>query len=204
MGALRMVKSYFIQYKFILPESIKHSTYTYQKLFRAIYGYTQNVTKSNGKTYHYFRKGVLSDTPYYRPGKNTVVIHPDVFPKLKQFFATGQNPSHKWITKGDWKAVYYMDEKELDESKIVQSLEDLLDRTYLATSSAPPAKLMDELSTILDTRSSSETPSDGRKRAALAEAQNILSHEWFQQHHPKSKTLTEFNDKVKQLKGLSN
>ncbi len=197
-----MVKSYFIQYKFILPESIKHSTYTYQKLFRAIYGYTQNVTKSNGKTYHYFRKGVLSNTPYYRPGKNMVIIHPDVFPKLKQFFTTGQNPSHKWVTKGDWKAVYYMDEKELEEPKIVQSLEELVDRTYVSTNTLTPNKILDELGTILDVGNPSEMNIEIRKRTILAEAQNILSHEWFQQHHTKSKLLTEFNEKVKLLRGL--
>ncbi|QQR92799.1 MAG: hypothetical protein IPJ89_00975 [Candidatus Iainarchaeum archaeon] len=197
-----MSKSYFIQYKFILPESVKHSTYTYQKLFRAIYGYTQNVTKSNGKTYHYFRKGVLSDTPYYRPGKNSVIISPEAFPKLKQFFATGQNPSHKWITKGDWKAVYYMDEKELEDMKVVQSLEDLLDRTYITADFPQPQKILTELSTILDTSTGSQPNLDVRKRVLLSESQAILSHEWFQQHHPKSKVLTEFNDKVKQLKGL--
>jgi hypothetical protein len=197
-----MAKSYFIQYKFILPESIKHSTYTYQKLFRAIYGYTQNVTKSNGKTYHYFRKGVLSDTPYYRPGKNSVIITPDAFPKLKQFFATGQNPSHKWVTKGDWKAVYYMDEKELDESKAIQSLEDLLDRTYISSDAAQPQKILSELSTILDATNSSIPNVEVRKRTIISESQTILSNEWFQQHHPKSKILTEFNEKVKLLKGL--
>jgi hypothetical protein len=195
-----MVKSYFIQYKFILPESIKHSTYTYQKLFRAIYGYTQNVTKSNGKVYHYFRKGVLSDTPYYRPGKNTVVIHPDAFQKLKTFFATGQNPSHKWITKGDWKAVYYMDEKELEDTKIVQSLEDLVQRTYVSNE-INQSKILDELSTLLDTSKVPETHLESRKRVVLAEAQGIISHEWFQSNHPKSKILTEFNDKVKLLRG---
>lgn len=197
-----MVKGYFIQYKFILPESIKHSTYTYQKLFRAIYGYTQNVTKSNGKVYHYHRKGVLSDTPYIRPGKNTVIIHPSTFPKFKQFFATGQNPSHNWRAKGDWKAVYYMDEKDVEDKKVAEALEDLLDRTYIHSNERNPTKIMDELSTILDKVKVSEKVEESHKQRALNEAQSIASHEWFRTHHSQSNKLTEFNDKMKSLKGL--
>lgn len=197
-----MVKGYFIQYKFILPESIKHSTYTYQKLFRAIYGYTQNVTKSNGKVYHYHRKGVLSDVPYIRPGKNTVIIHPSAFAKFKQFFATGQNPSHSWRTKGDWKAVYYMDEKEVDESKVVGALEDLVDRTYISSTERIPTKISDEMSIILDKHKLQETPDEAKKQLVLSEAQGIVSHEWFKSHGTQSKKLTEFHEKVKSLKGL--
>ncbi len=197
-----MAKGYYIQYKFILPESIKHSTYTYQKLFRAIYGYTQNVTKSNGKVYHYHRKGVLSDTPYIRPGKNAVIIHPSAFAKFKNFFATGQNPSHNWRSKGDWKAVYYMDEKDVEETKVVQALEDLLERTYVHSNEKNPTKITDEMSIILDKHKLQEKPDESNKTRVLAEAQNVLSHEWFREHHPKSKSLTEFNDKVKLLKGI--
>lgn len=63
------VRGYFIQYRFILPDSIKHSSYTYQKLFRAIYGYTQAVHKGSGKNYQYHRQGILSNYPFIRPGK---------------------------------------------------------------------------------------------------------------------------------------
>ncbi|MDP2665887.1 MAG: hypothetical protein Q8P05_00055 [Candidatus Diapherotrites archaeon] len=198
-----MAKGYFIQYKFILPDNVKHSTYTYQKLFRAIYGYTQNVTKSNGKTYHYHRKGVLSDTPYYRPGKNTVIIHPNAFSKFKNFFMTGQNPSHNWRSKGDWKAVYYMDEKEVDDTKILAAMEDLLERTYLSPTGKNPLKINDEMSILLDKHRLQENIDETRKKIVLQEAQTITSHEWFRISHTKSKLLTEFNDKVKLLKGLS-
>jgi hypothetical protein len=197
-----MVKAYYIQYKFILPESIKHSTYTYQKLFRAIYGYTQNVTKSNGKVYHYHRKGVLSDTPYIRPGKNAVIIHPSAFPKFKLFCATGQNPSHNWRSKGDWKAVYYMDEKEIDEPKIIQALEEMLDRTYVVPTEKTPRKLPEELSTILDKHTLNEKIEDSHKLVVLNESQNIVSHEWFRNHYQSSQMLTSFNEKVKLLRGL--
>ena len=202
MGGGNVANAYYIQYKFILPENIKHSTYTYQKLFRAIYGYTQNVTKSNGKVYHYHRKGVLSDTPYLRPGKNAVIIHPSAFPKIKQFFATGQNPSHAWRSKGDWKAVYYMDEKEVEDAKLVSALEDWVDRTYIENNERFPVKLHDEVSTILDKHKLGEKPEESKKSRVLNEANSIISSEWFKSHHPKSQKLTDFNEKVKSLKGL--
>ena len=87
------VDAYFIQYKFIVPKSLSHSSYTYQKLFRALYGYTQAVYKSSGKTYKYHRKGVLSDVPFLRPTKNTVIIPVSALQKLLNFFNTGENLS---------------------------------------------------------------------------------------------------------------
>ncbi|MFH0969872.1 MAG: hypothetical protein V1776_00190 [Candidatus Diapherotrites archaeon] len=197
-----MVKAYYIQYKFILPEAIKHSTYTYQKLFRAIYGYTQNVTKSNGKVYHYHRKGVFSDVPYIRPGKNAIIIHPSSFPKFKQFCATGQNPSHNWRSKGDWKAVYYMDEKEIDDTKVVRALEDLLDRTYISPNEKTPQPITEGLSTILDKIKLNETIEEREKQHVLNESQSVLSNEWFRSHYTHSQKLTDFNDKVKSLRGF--
>lgn len=202
MGGSHMGNVYYIQYKFILPETIKHSTYTYQKLFRAIYGYTQNVTKSNGKVYHYHRKGVLSDTPYLRPGKNTVIIHPSTFPKIKHFFATGQNPTHNWRSKGDWKAVYYMDEKEIDDQKLVSALEDWVDRTYIENNERFPIKISDEMSTILDKQKLGENVEESKKSRLLNEAASIVSSDWFKLYHTKSKKLIDFNEKINLLKGL--
>ena len=140
-----VLRGYFIQYKFIVPESIKHSSYTYQKLFRALYGYTQNVTKSNGKSYKYHRRGVLSSTPYIRPGKNCVIIPPGTFNSLIDFFKTGKNPSHYWQGKGDWKAVYYMDEKNLTEDDVRAALEEQLDRTYIVTNTGEHKRLIEEI-----------------------------------------------------------
>ena len=34
---------------------------------------------------------------------------------MLDFFKTGKNPAHAWKFKGDWKAVYYMNEKDVDE-----------------------------------------------------------------------------------------
>src|SRR3989344_3839606 len=125
-----MYKGHFIKYNFIIPETTKHSSYTYQKLFRALYGYTQNVTKSNGKTYKYHRKGILSDIPYIRPGKNCVIIPPKSFAPLETFFKTGKNPTHYWKTKGNWKAVFYFEEKDLEENSVITALKELTERLF--------------------------------------------------------------------------
>ncbi len=146
-----LLTGFFIQYKFITSEKVKHSSYAYQKLFRALYGYTQNVTKSNGKTYKYKRKGILSDIPHIRSGKNCVIIPNTAFNNLATFFKTGKNPTHLWQDKGDWKAVYYMDEKNLKEEDVIKALEDLVARSFVSTTNGEHAVvgLSTELTTIL-------------------------------------------------------
>ena len=196
------LKAYFIQYKFILPESIKHSEYTYQKLFRALYGYTQNVTKSNGKTYVYHRKGVLSDAPYLRVGKNSVVIHPSVFSKLKSFFNTGNNPTHKWNIKGDWKAVYYMDEKDVDEIKAAKALEEMLERFYVPNAEKGHEKLTSEMNIVIAKSKNNESVDANYKKHLVDTASQISQMDWFKTCATKSTILVEFNEKLKHLKSL--
>jgi hypothetical protein len=193
------LKGYFIQYKFIIPENLKHSSYTYQKLFRALYGYTQAVFKSSGKTYHYHRKGVLSDSPYIRPGKNCVIIPPSIFQKLIEFFKTGKNPAHVWRDKGSWKAVYYMNEKDVDETAIVKAVEEILDRRYVLTTSKEHEKLVDELNLAAGKTKSSLDP--GYLSLLLSEAQSIAGNEWFKATCNQSEKLKEFYTNVKKLKG---
>ena len=195
------VKGYFIQYKFIIPEQVKHSSYTYQKLFRALYGYTQAVFKSNGKTYHYHRPGVLSGTPYLRPGKNCVIIPEGNFQGLLDFFKTGRNPTHAWKGKGDWKAVYYMNEKMVDEKSAVAALEGLLDRCYIATSSGKKEKISSEMNTILSKQGSSGIEKSYIK-IVLNEAQNIASMSWFKNLYSQSEKLSSFYSNYKKLKAL--
>ena len=188
------VRGYFVQYRFIIPDTVKHSSYTYQKLFRAIYGYTQAVYKSNGKTYHYHRPGVLSNYPYLRPGKNCVIIPPSAFQSLQEFFKTGHNPAHNWIIKGDWKCTYFLNEKDLNESEIIKSLEDFLARKYIEGSEGL-VKLSDELKRAVN------NSIDGTyKTIILNEAQKIASSEWFKEVHNQSKELIEFYTNYKALK----
>ena len=195
-----MVKGFFIQYKFILPETIKHSSYTYQKLFRAIYGYTQNVTKSNGKRYTYHRKGVLSDYPHSRPGKNCVIISKNAFNDLTTFFKTGKNPAHFWKVKGDWKAVYYMDEKNLNTEDAVKALEDTLDRVYVEAEGGEHANLDGELTLLTDLKKNNKTPDPAYLKKVLSEAEKIVQHEWFKDCHTSSEKLSSFYKKYKAVK----
>ena len=188
------VNGYFIQYKFILPDSVNHSSYSYQKLFRAIYGYTQAVYKSSGKTYKYHRKGVLSDYPYIRAGKNCVIIAPDAFQSLISFFKTGKNPTHHWLIKGNWKAVYYMDEKAVPEQKAVMAMENLLDRTY-AGKGVNSRLLFDELKRV-----GSGTLAREYEEMVLAEAKKILKHPWFNNCYQLSPKLKKFKKLVSSLR----
>lgn len=178
------IKGYFIQYKFILPEGIRHSSYTYQKLFRALYGYTQIVNKSSGKNYKYHRAGVLSNIPYIRSGKNCVVIPSESFQTLINFFKTGSNPTHHWRTKGDWKAVYYMDEKQINTNLIVQALEQLVDRQYLENKK----RLFDEMQRV----TSSEQVNLDYATLVCSQAEAIAKHNWFKTTYSNSKKLKEF------------
>jgi hypothetical protein len=192
-------KGYFIQYKFIIPENLKHSSYTYQKLFRALYGYTQAVFKSSGKTYHYHRDGVLSGVPYVRPGKNCVIIPPGIFQKLIEFFKTGKNPAHSWRDKGSWKAVYYMNEKDIDDPTVVKAVEEILDRKFVLTSSKEHEKLADEITIAAGKTKGSLDP--GYLSLLLSEAQLISGNEWFKATYTQSEKLKEFYTNIKKLKG---
>ncbi len=193
-----MLKGFFIQYKFIIPETTKHSSYTYQKLFRALYGYTQNVTKSNGKTYHYHRKGILSEIPYIRPGKNCVIIPPKSFGSLDTFFKTGKNPAHYWRSKGNWKAVFYMDEKDLDENQVIGAIKEQISRSFQEGIEVVPVPNLDGLAEKV---SKGEQASQEKVKLALNEAEKIVSGPWFKDIYAKDKDLKKFYDNYKLLKG---
>lgn len=194
-----MFESYFIQYKFIIPNSVKHSSYTYQKIFRALYGYTQQVSKSNGKTYNYHRQGVLSSTPYIRPGKNCVVVPKEGLSNLIDFFKTGKNPAHHWEKKGDWKAVYYMDEKNLDEDLVVKAMENLLDRSYIPAEIGH-AKLVDEIDAFFANIKAGQENPKGLKELLLQESKRIAGLPWFQQTTSKSAKLKAFSQRYNELR----
>lgn len=192
-----LLKGYFVQYKFIIPETIKHSSYTYQKLFRALYGYTQNVTKSNGKTYHYRRKGVLSEIPYIRPGKNCVIIPPKSFTVLDAFFKTGRNPTHYWRVKGNWKAVFYLDEKNLDQAQAIDALKDQIKRTFREGQGDVP---IPDLTTLVEKTKSGGEVSPEKLKLALNEAEKIVSNSWFKEVYSGDQTLKKFYENYRALR----
>ncbi len=192
------VKGFFIQYWFMVPDSMNHSSYTYQKLFRALYGYTQSVYKASGKRYKYHRKGLLSEVPYLKPGKNCVIIPPGSFKSLLNFFNTGNNPTHNWQMKGDWKAKYFMNEKDVDDSSAAKACEDLIDRTFVLSQDNSKNSLFNELNLINNKGSSNYDV--GYLSATLADAGAITSNQWFKQVYQKSPKLKQFYENYKSLK----
>ena len=190
------VRGYFVQYRFILPESIKHSSYTYQKLFRAIYGYTQVVNKSNGKNYKYHRAGILSNYPFIRPGKNCVIIPQGAFQQLQDFFKTGHNPTHNWTIKGDWKCTYFLNEKDLEEKDVIKSIEELISRKFIENQDGL-SKLSSEIQKAAETKAKSEYTKE-----LLVEAKKIIDLDWFKLVYSQSNNLNLFYQNYKELREI--
>ncbi|MEM4662434.1 MAG: hypothetical protein QXM75_00175 [Candidatus Diapherotrites archaeon] len=168
-----------------MPKTLSRSSYTYQKLFRALYGYTQVVNKSNGKRYRYHRKGILSDVPFIRPSKNSLIIPTDALQKLINFFNTGENPAHRWTAKGDWKAVYYLSDKQISEQSVARAFEQVLDRQWV-NYGGEKMLLEDFLSKFVPKK-------EELKNKKIVQFCNYLtSHEWFAKSYVYSDRLKKF------------
>ena len=184
-----MAKAILVQYKFVLPSGTKHASYAYQKLFRALYGYTQNVSKSSGKTYRYHRQGILTAQPHTKPGKNAVLIPKSALPGLVDFFKTGKNPSHEWHVKGDWKAVYYTDERDLSPAETAAAVE------------AAAGRVLSSLGIAANLAQSPITEpavlGEGQQAAARAALAKLMACEWANdcQQTPKIQRLTDLTTK---------
>ena len=143
-----MVKGYLIKYKIKINQKFQHSDYLYQKIFRAIYGYKQVVSKSNGKKYIYFRQGVLSYYPFIKKGKNEVIITQTGFAKMLNFLKTGKNPAHKWDEKGNWSATYSMYDVDLDTKDVERAMVRLIKNFYVINPEGHHKKLIDILENL--------------------------------------------------------
>ena len=165
-----------------------------------MYGYTQNVTKSNGKVYSYHRRGVLSEHPFLKQGKNCVIIPQEAFSSLKNFFLTGANPTHKWVVKGDWKAVYYLNDKDLDDQSVATAVEELIDRTFVLTTSKEHQKIESELKNLIELQKSSQSIDEAYKKIVLEHAYRITSNPWAKQSVSKSSRLAQFFENYNALK----
>ncbi|MFH1545270.1 MAG: hypothetical protein ABIE23_04275 [archaeon] len=130
-----------------------------------------------------------------------MVIQPDAFKELISFFKTGKNPAHNWTTKGDWKAVYYLNEKDLEESNVVSALEKWIDRTQLTSSSKEPMLLLEEMEKLKEEVSSGKKIDSAHHKAVLGEAQKITGSVWFKSAYSKSPKLKQFNSIYSFLKG---
>ena len=147
---METIKSNYIKYKFNFEENIKHSSYLYQKIFRSIYGYKQNVSKNNNKKYVYFRKGVLNNIPFIRPGKNSIIIPLRLEHKLIDFFNTGNSPTHNWKEKGNWSVDYKIDVVDISINNIIKATEEFIKNYLIISSDGSLKKILDEIKYIID------------------------------------------------------
>jgi len=110
--------AYLVRYRFRAPPG-----YSYQRFFRALYGYTQVVKKSNGKTYIYRRPGVLTYYPYIHGAKNTIIIPPEALPPVINFFKTGKNPCHEFEDLSSWNVSYYNSKQIFEHTSFFRNKE---------------------------------------------------------------------------------
>jgi hypothetical protein len=182
------IRSLYIKYKFIFNENIKYTSYNYQKIFRSIYGYQQNVTKKEGKIYVYYRDGVLSYIPYIKQGKGEVILPLQFDKSLIHFFDTGENPAHIWKTKGDWKVDYKINEIEVSAENIVSALIDVINKKTASTDNVYK-KLSEILSNIA---SNGDLMMVNNKQQIVDLAKKIITTNWFLETYNKSEELTSF------------
>jgi len=91
---------YLVEY--ILRWPGRKSAYPYQRFYRALYGYTQVVSKSTGKHYVYHREGVLTKYPFIKASRNAVIIPDNALQPLLAFLKTGKNPAHRFEDVSNW------------------------------------------------------------------------------------------------------
>jgi len=193
---LTKIRSVLLKYKFSFIENTKHSSYLYQKVFRSIYGYTQNVTKKNNKVYSYFRNGILSNTPYIKNSKNAVILPLGCDTELIEYFDTGKNPTHNWKSKGDWKVEYTKDFIDIDIDSIIKSIEQLLNNYKIINDENKEVKLIDEIKIILF--KDNLTPTYISYIYNLMKV--IISLNWFSESQKQSTLISNFYDNFNKLK----
>lgn len=197
MSLLSKIKAKYIKYKFIFKDNINRSSYLYQKVFRSIYGYQQNVTKKDNKPYLYIRKGILTDIPHYKPGRNSVVIPVGYEDKIIDYFNTGINPAHNWKSKGDWEVKYTVDQIDLESSNVVKILEDFIYNYKIINLNNKEVSLFTEVNNIVENNVSDKN----YLNTLIKIIETIVNFEWFKESKDRSEKLTLFYSnylKVKQ------
>ncbi len=196
MSLLSKIKSIYIKYKFIFKDDINRSSYLYQKVFRSIYGYQQNVTKKNNKPYLYIRKGILTDIPHYKPGRNAVIIPKGYENKIIDYFSTGINPAHNWKSKGEWDVKYTVDEIDLDSSNIIKIMEDYIYNYKIINLNNKETNIYDELKYITENNIYDKTHLANISKIV----ENIINFEWFKEVKEESEKLIKFYNNYLEIK----
>ncbi|MCX8189753.1 MAG: hypothetical protein N3F05_00825 [Candidatus Diapherotrites archaeon] len=137
----------------------------------------------------------MSDVPFIRPSKNSIIIPVDSFQKLINFFNTGENPAHRWSSKGEWKAVYYLSDKQINEQLAAKACEKVLDRQWVSSNNEK-ILLENFLSKLPTTRTDQNS-----KEIILPTCNKLISHEWFLKSYSYSERLTNFKRLCESLKG---
>ncbi len=196
MSLLSKIKSIYIKYKFMFKDDINRSSYLYQKVFRSIYGYQQNVTKKNNKPYLYIRKGILTDIPHYKPGRNAVIIPKGYENKIIDYFSTGINPAHNWKSKGDWDVKYTVDEIDLDSSNIIKIMEDYIYNYKIINLNNKETNIYDELKYITENNIYDKNHLTNISKIV----ENIINFEWFKEVKEESEKLIKFYNNYLEIK----
>lgn len=187
-----------VKYKIKITGDYNHSDYGYQKIFRAIYGYTQNVTKGNGKTYIYHRPGVLSKTPYIKKGKNEVIVPKDALTPLLDFLKTGENPTHKWHEKGNWQGTYTLYDIDIADQQARKAMERVISNSFVIDEDGTIKKL----SIILEECASGQRKQVPfpLKQSILSEIKKLTSMDWYNMVVDKSGIVKRFSTIANQFK----
>lgn len=194
--------SNYVKYKFLFKEDIKHSSYLYQKVFRSIYGYTQNVTKKDKKTYLYHREGIIENTPYIRPGKNSIILPINTEHKLINFFNTGKSTTHNFKEKGDWSIDYTIERVEINTIDIIKATENYLNYLQIRSIEGNNKKLYEELNKLINDSEYLSKYKKANKDHLLNKLKHILEIDWINKTKENSEKINLFitnSNKIKEL-----
>lgn len=197
---MNKIISNYIKYKFTFNNNIKHSSYLYQKVFRSIYGYTQNVTKKDRQSYQYYRKGVISDIPFLRPGKNSIILPLNTEQKLLNFFNTGKSTTHNFREKGEYIIEYNINRVEINEIDIVRCLENYIENMYVVSIDGNNIKLIYELDLIINDLEHYNKYRKPNKDNLIKKLNFITGIDWFMKCENSSELIFNFLNKIKLVK----
>jgi len=94
--------------------------------------------------------------------------------------------------KGDWKAVYYLNEKEVEDADVISSLENLLDRTYILNPSKEHGSLFPEMEKAKKLLLEKKKLDLNHSQTILTESKKIINYPWFKEVYSKSDKLKQF------------
>ena len=164
-------KGYSITYS--IKWQSKKSAYLYQRFFRAIYGYVQVVSKSNGRRYVYNRQGVLTNYPFIKAGRTTVIVPDVAFQPIITFLKTGKNPAHQFSFVSNWTEIvkYSIEETVVDADAAGHAVLSAINRVHvhLVGGDSPAQKLLQSLD-VLDPE---------QIYALYYSLKNIIDSGWF-------------------------